>query len=149
MLKKLLHPGNLVLIGFGGMVIFMSVLVYLCTQNSHDLVSKDYYEQETNHSKIVAAQNNADAFADSFSVKEVGNKIQLQVPASLSSNLQQGKVVFFCLPDSRLDKTVELQKNNNGVYEIDASGWQSTSYKAQVSMVKEGKEYYKEMNLQL
>ncbi|MFZ1530015.1 MAG: FixH family protein [Ferruginibacter sp.] len=149
MTKKIFHSGNLVLVGFGGMVIFMSVLVYMCMQNGHDLVSKNYYEQEANHGKIVAAASNANAFGDSFSVKESGQKIQLQVPASLSNSMESGKVIFFCIPDSRLDKTVALEKNEKGFYEIDASNWQRTRYKAQVSLVKEGKEYYKEMELTL
>ena len=149
MTKKIFHSGNLVLVGFGGMVIFMIVLVYMCLQNGHDLVSKDYYEQEANHGKIVAAANNANAYGDSFSVKESGQKIQLQVPASISSDMERGKVIFFCIPDSRLDKTVALEKNEKGLYEIDAGNWQRTRYKAQVSLVKEGKEYYKELELKL
>ncbi len=149
MAKKIFHSGNLVLVGFGGMIIFMCVLVYMCILNGHDLVSKNYYEEEANHGKMVAAENNANAFGDSFSVKESGQKIQLQVPASLSNNLESGKVIFFCIPDSRLDKTVALEKNEKGLYEIDAGSWQRTRYKAQVSLVIDGKEYYKELELKL
>ena len=44
--NKLTHSGNVIMAGFGIMLLLMSFLVYKCIMQRTDMVSADYYETQ-------------------------------------------------------------------------------------------------------
>ncbi|RYD99585.1 MAG: hypothetical protein EOP54_03675 [Sphingobacteriales bacterium] len=149
-MKALRHPGNLILAGFVVMALGLLSLVYMATRVKFDMaVEGDYYQQEVNYDKKLAAEHTAKALGDNFSFKAEGSKLSLNLPAVLSAGIQNGWAEFFCLSDAGKDTKQALQKNADGLYvfnkETVAPGH---NYIVKVSFSARGKDYYKEFRLQ-
>ena len=48
--------------------------------------------------------------------------------------------------DDKKDRTILLEKNNDGLYAINTSDWGQGNYELKLSIQTEGKQYYKEFN---
>ena len=143
---KLLHAGNVVLIGFGFMVVFMSYLVVRCTLNPSIMVSKNYYDEELKYQDNIDARNNTVAFSDSLTLTKSSNLLQISVPATINDQLSEISLKAYNQADDTKDKLVALNKNSEGVYQVNTSTWGKGNYKLKLSMVSNHKQYYKEFN---
>ena len=56
--SKLTHSGNVIMAGFGIMLLLMSFLVYKCIVQRTDMVSADYYEKELHFQENIDAKAN-------------------------------------------------------------------------------------------
>jgi len=146
--NKLTHPGNILLIGFGGLLIMMGVLVYLSIKQDIPMVSKNYYEQELEYQDKLDAMNNADAYDKQFTLTIAENKVLIQLPQALSGSIQQGTAYFYCPANEAMDHTVQLAASGNGLYTFSRSELRAESYIVKLSFVAGEKSYYKEMPLQ-
>jgi hypothetical protein len=142
MTNKLTHSGNLIIAGFFCMLLLMSFLVYMCMIQRTDMVSKDYYQKELHFQENINAQVNAEPYQ--FTVLANEESVEVIIPKELSAQMQDATVSFYCAADSREDKTVKLVPGN-GVFSISTKGWKKMKYIAKISLVSEGKTYYKEM----
>lgn len=149
-MKTLKHPGNLILIGFVVMALGLLSLVYMATRVKFEMaVEGDYYQQEVSYDKKLVAEHRAKELGDSFSFKTEGAKLSLNLPATLSTGMENGLAEFFCLSDAGKDTRQTLQKNPDGLYVFNkekvAPGH---NYIVKVSFSAKGKDYYKEFRLQ-
>jgi hypothetical protein len=149
MLSKITHAGNIIIAGFIGMIFFMSFLVYSSINENIDMVSKNYYEEELVFQNKIDAKENALPFANDYAISQVEKQILLQLPQPLAANATSASVVFYCLANSKFDKTVILKANTTGLYTIDTKDFNKANYKVKVSIEANNKNYYKEMNLSL
>ena len=143
-MKKLLHPGNIVLFGFGGMVLFMCYLVYQCTQNPSIMVSKNYYEQELKYQDLIDAKSNTVEYSDSMTIAKTEGKVVFRIPLSLNNKLTGASVKLYNRADDTKDRTIDLKKNEEGLYALNTSDWGKGNYQLKLSIHAGEKQYYKE-----
>lgn len=144
---KLTHSGNILLIGFGGMLIMMSVLVYLSMKQDVSMVSKNYYEQELVYQDKLDAMNNTTSYDQLFSVTKSNDKVLLQIPAALSKNITKGSVYFYSPSNERLDYKENIKATATGIYSFDKNIAQHAGYIVKISFRSGDKDYYKELKL--
>jgi len=145
-MKKLLHPGNIVLYGFGVMVLFMCYLVYQCTQHPSIMVSDNYYEQELKYQDVIDARSNTVAFTDSLTLNKQEGEVILHIPNSINKELTTASLQLYNRSDDKKDRNIPLKKNNEGIYSIDTKDWGKGNYQLKLSIEAGSKQYYKEFN---
>ena len=146
MANKFTHSGNLIIAGFCCMIVAMSFLVYQCTRQQTDMVSTDYYQQELKFQDNIDAKSNAAAYQ--FKITTSGSNIGVVIPPELAAQMQKASIRFYCPADSRQDKLVPLVAGD-GNYTINAVTWKHIRYIAKISLVSNGKVYYKEIPVNL
>jgi hypothetical protein len=144
---KLTHSGNVLLIGFGGMLIMMSVLVYLSMKQDVSMVSKNYYKQELVYQDKLDAMDNATSYDSLFFLTQSGTNVVLQIPASLSKNISEGSVYFYCPSNEQLDYKEKIKATTTGTYLFDKDVTKNAGYLVKVSFRSGDKDYYKELKL--
>ena len=145
-MKQLLHAGNVVLIGFGCMVLFMGYRVFQCIQNPFVLVSDNYYQEEMAYQGQIDARTNTVLYNDSIQCMQEGQHITLILPASLNTVMDSAHIKVYNQSDSKKDKEITLERNASGEYTIPTISWEMGTYKLKLSIRSGGKDYYKEFN---
>jgi hypothetical protein len=149
-MKALKHPGNLIIIGFVCCAVALLSLVYATTKVNFDMaVEGDYYQQEVAYNQQLIAEKRASAFGTAFNFTATGNKLKLELPSDLSTNLSKGVVEFYCLSDSKKDTRQHLPASADGVYIFDRSNVAAgKNYLVKVNFESQGKTYYKSFSMQ-
>ncbi len=145
-MKKISHPGNIILMGFGGMVLFMCYLVYQCTQNPSVMVSNNYYEQELKFQDLIDAKTNTLPFTDSLIMNKESHQITFQIPLSINKEITKASVQLYNRADDKKDRTINLAKNEQGIYALNTIDWGKGNYELKLSIQTGTKQYYKEFN---
>lgn len=143
-MSKSIHSGNVVLIGFGIMILFMSALVYLCTQNPAIMVSKNYYEEELSYQDRIDAKDNTASFDQALTMDKGDGHVTITIPGTLNSQLKKASLDIYSLTDDRKDRKIELSPNPEGIYTVNTTDWQQGNYKVKLSFESGNKHYYKE-----
>lgn len=146
-ISKLRHPGNILLAGFGLMLLLMSGLVYLSIKQDIPLVSKQYYEQELVYQQKIDASHNAAAYGTAFHIDLKDDQLQLTLPQKLAQQVTQSKAWFYCPANAEMDRSVTLQPSQNGQYVFRRNEFPGKGYLLKLSFTANGKSYYKEFNL--
>lgn len=149
-MKALKHPGNLIIMGFVVLALGLLSLVYASTQVKFEMaVEGDYYQQEMAYNDQLKAEQSAMAFGKAIDFKPEGAKLTLLLPAALSSQIEQGKVSFFCLSASKFDTEQQLAMSADGMYLFDrATVAPGHNYLVKVAFKSNGKDYYREFKMQ-
>ncbi|RLD32646.1 MAG: hypothetical protein DRJ02_01830 [Bacteroidetes bacterium] len=95
-------------------ILFMSfifVLVYLSTQNSINLVEKDYYPKGLKYQTRIDDIKRAAELKDQFNITQTDELIILTIP---EINPDSGSIVFFRPSDQQLDMTSEIEPDSSG-----------------------------------
>lgn len=147
--NKWTHPGNLILLGFAAMLVFISFLVYKSTQIDFQMTSKDYYEDEFKYNDKMIAEKNALPLKADFLITNASDHLEVHIPTSLSANFDEGNINFYCPSDATQDKRVALDTSADGKYMVATQAWKKTGYRAQFTLIKDEKEYYIELPVSL
>ncbi|MCP9752993.1 FixH family protein [Ferruginibacter sp. HRS2-29] len=142
MTKSFFHAGNVVLAGFGCMVIFMSYLVYQCTQHPSSMISDHYYEKEMLYQQTINATGNASSYH--FSAVAQRDTLHINIPQTLSASLSSGTAYLYCASESEQDKQFQLTPGQAD-YNFDIRSQKKRPYLLRLSLKSGGKEYYKEL----
>ncbi|HPI54945.1 MAG TPA: FixH family protein [Chitinophagaceae bacterium] len=148
-MKRFAHAGNVILFGFGAMVLFMTWLVFKCTQNPSMMVNDNYYEKELKYQDVIDARVNTDAYSDSLVMSTENKVLVFRIPASLNTTMEKASLDVYNKSDSKKDQQVGLEKNNDGVYTVNTQNWAAGSYTIKLSFSSQGKAFYKEFNCML
>ena len=144
--NKLTHSGNVIMAGFGIMLLLMSFLIYKCLVQRTDMVSTDYYEKELHFQENIDAKANGDRYP--FKVAVTNEAVEVSIPTELADKMQDGMINFYCTADSRQDKVLQLVAGN-GNFVINTKGWKNMKYIAKISLVSNGIKYYKEIPIMI
>lgn len=148
-MKRFAHAGNVILVGFGVMVLFMTWLVFKCTQNPSMMVNDNYYEKELKYQDVIDARVNTDAYSDSILMSSANKTLVFQIPTSLNGSMEKANLEVYNKSDSKKDQQVKIEKNNEGVYSVNTQNWAPGSYTVKLSFSSNGKAFYKEFNYML
>ncbi len=141
-----LHAGNMILLGFGGMVLFMSWLVFQCTQNPYVLVSNNYYEQELVYQDIIDAKVNAQTSNDKILFDQTGQDVVLSLQGDMKTSMTSANLKVYNKSDDKKDRMVKLEKNESGIYAVSTKDWGKGNYILKLMVYTKDKNYYQEFN---
>lgn len=106
--------GLRIIILYSGFVLLMLTLVYKCTQQKFDLVSKDYYAQELAYQKVIDGSHNMTMLNEQVTIKQQPGGIYIQLPDS-QVGLENGKIFFYRPSDASKDRKIDFSTINTAV----------------------------------
>lgn len=148
-MNKVFHAGNIVLIGFGAMVLFMCYLVYQCTQNPSILVTQKYYEQELTFQDKIDAAYNGSSIDEFLQFQRNERNLSFIINDSVNNTIQKLSVDFYNMADDTKDRNMGLIKNEDGKYIIPLEDGVHGNYKIKFNFNTSDKKYYKEYSVNL
>jgi len=145
---KKLNWGHSIFFIYSAFVVAILFMVYQSTQQTYDLVEKDYYAAELKYQDVIDASARAKALGGDFIVKYESDSIKLILPSPFKGVNVVGKVQLYFAADKQQDKTYEFEtlnayaafmteKQNKGLYTI------------KLDIVKSGVAYYYEQKIYL
>lgn len=149
MANQKFHAGNIILIGFGVMLLFMTYLVYQCTQNPSDMVTDNYYEKEMQFQTMLDARENMKPYQDSVWMQKKQNEFVLNMSSSFASQIDSIELNAYCLADSKKDQALSFLSHQQTTHNISTQNWQPGNYTLKFKFKGAGKMYYKELSLSL
>jgi hypothetical protein len=145
---KKLNWGHSIFFIYSAFVVAILFMVYQSTQQTYDLVEKDYYAAELKYQDVIDASARAKALGGDFIVKYESDSIKLILPSPFKGVNVVGKVQLYFAADKQQDKTYEFEtlnaykafkteKQNKGLYTI------------KLDIVRSGVAYYYEQKIYL
>ena len=108
------------------------------------MVSKNYYEQELKYQDLIDAKSNTVEYSDSMTIAKTEGKVVFRIPLSLNNKLTGASVKLYNRADDTKDRTIDLKKNEEGLYALNTSDWGKGNYQLKLSIHAGEKQYYKE-----
>ena len=127
-------------------ILFMSLIlyfVYLTTQNSIQLVEKDYYPKGLAYQQRIEEIKNARIYEDDFSILETEKEVIIHLPAMNpdTSNLQ-----IFRPSDKALDIVTEINPDTSNALHFPVEKFRKGKYIIKVFWKENDTGYYLEKN---
>lgn len=143
------HSGNLVLVGFAAMIVFMIWLVYQCTQNPSLMVSKDYYNQELKHQEVIDAKQTFHDLNTPIRLETDNNQLKLFIPDTLNKKLSKLNISFFQYANPNGDSNIELPISSDGVYLFERKKFAAGKYRVDIDMYSGDQRYFERQTVTL
>ena len=134
---------------YAGFVLLIVTLVWKSTHTKFDLVSEDYYEQEVNFQKKIDACSNSARLSQMPVPGITADAILVFFPQEFAGRGVSADVQLYSPSNAALDTKFKALGMRDGRVTIPRKGIIPASYIMKLSWVCEGKEYYKEMPLNL
>jgi hypothetical protein len=147
-MNKLTHPGNLIIAGLAGMILFMVYMVTQCLRQNIPLVNENYYQKEVAYQQEIDAKENASSLLEKISITKVEKTLQVNIPNAVMENFTSGEIKFYCPSDKSQDKEIKLQKQTGPIM-VNTADWKNIGYIAKVNIEAGGKKYYQEVDIKL
>lgn len=135
--------GTGIIFVYTGFVVFMLGMVYLCTRQHFDLVTKDYYEEELKYQQIIDGMNNEKALGKSTTVVIGSDLVTVTLPMTTINGA--GRVVFYKPDNAKFDKEFALEGKT--AVQVPLKDLAKGIYKVKASWEHKGKPYYNEQSV--
>ncbi len=122
-------------------VVGIVYLVYKSSQQTIDLVDKNYYQKEIQFQNEIDATNKANKLGLIPKIKKIGNVEYLIIPDSSESKLH-GLAHFYCPSNSKNDVMMELPLTTTGQWTLPSSQIKSSNYQVKVNWINESKDTF-------
>ena len=122
-------------------VVGIVYLVYRSSQQTIDLVDKNYYQKEIQFQNEIDATNNANKHGLIPTIKKIDNIEYLVIPDTSKSKLH-GLAHFYCPSNSKNDVMMELPLSTNGKWTLPSKQIKSSAYQVKVNWVNESKDTF-------
>jgi len=132
---------------FIAFAIMMGYLVYRSFGTNFELVGKDYYKDELRYQQVIDGTDRANLLHTAVQLKQLSDKITLQMPEEMKNKNISGSVLFYCAYDSKKDKKFILNTDGSGVQVFNTSTITPGTYTVKVDWNNEGKNFYTEKNI--
>lgn len=130
-------------------LLFVAGIVFLvikANNQSFDLVTKDYYEEELKFQQVIDASGRTDSLSGKINVTKDNNQLIVSFPADFINKKISGEFFLYCPSDEKKDF-----KNS---FESDSMIWiqkipdgASGQYTVKLKWAVEGKSYYYEKSI--
>jgi hypothetical protein len=131
-----------------GFVAFAGMIVYMVVQSMHtryDLVSTEYYKDELQYQQVIDGTSRANQLTSRATVTQQNEALVIQLPAEMQQKTITGSLWFYSVDDSKKDKKIALQLNDNAVQTIDSRQFVPGNYTAKLRWESNGTSYYSEV----
>ena len=136
--------GNKILIVFICFATLMGTLVYKCTQQSFELVSKDYYSDELRYQDKIDGTINANKISD-VTISQDENTLFIQFPKELIGQKLSGVIWFYCTAKASNDRKIPITIDSEAHMRIDKESVVKTKYLVKISWQVGKQMYFKEI----
>lgn len=138
--------GTKLLMVFGCFALLMSTLVYMCMKQNFELVSKEYYKDELRYQDRIDGMNNANKIGK-VAITEDNEKVAIQLPKEVQGLTIKGHALFYCPVNSKNDRAIPLEVNDEGLMLIEKSKLAKANYQVKLNWQIGDDQYYIEQNL--
>lgn len=136
--------GYKILILYLGFVLLILTMVRLTMNQTVDLESKDYYEQELKFQDKIDKQNRANKLAEPLTWEVKPGTLTLKFPQEFKGKPVSGNINFFRPSDASLDKTIAVVADSTAIQSVSLNTLKSGMYKIRINWNVENTEYYNE-----
>lgn len=140
--------GNKLLLAFIVFAALMGTLVYMCTQENFELVSKDYYADELRYQDKIDGTNNANKLSDVV-ISQTDHELLLNLPKEHAGLAIKGDLWFYCPTNAGYDRKMPLQVNPEGQMQISKSALAHAAYRVKITWQSGSEKFYKEVDLKV
>ncbi|MDB5191011.1 MAG: hypothetical protein JWQ96_574 [Segetibacter sp.] len=140
--------GNKLVFVFIAFAALMGTLVYKCMQQNFELVSKDYYNEELRYQDKIDGTNNANKLSN-VKVDYSGDELHIHLPKELNGLALTGDALFYCATNSKFDRKLPLQVNDEGLMNVGLRILAKTNYILKISWQVGNEQYYNEQSVDL
>jgi hypothetical protein len=135
--------GKWIVVAFVAFAIFIGTLVTVCVRQDISLVSKEYYKEELAYQGQIQRIQNTRELKEKPIMEKIDAKT-LELRFDLKSNVQKGKLLFFCPSNPHMDKSFDLDLSKANVQLVNIASLQKGMYRAKLFWTVEGKEFFVE-----
>ena len=139
---------NKLLLVFAGFAVLIGTLVYKCSQQNFELVSKDYYNDELRYQDKIDGVNNANKLSN-VQIAQTPEEVSIQLPKELNGLATTGEAWFYCATNASNDRKIPLGASEDGTIKIDKRKLAKTNYQVKLSWQKGNDKFYNEQSLQV
>lgn len=136
--------GTKIFIAYGLFIFFIVYLVIRSTEVNTDLVAEDYYQQELAFQTKIDKQQNLQKLGANITVRQQGQRIEIQVAAGSSFVKADGTITFMRAQDKRMDRSFDLALNEEGKMAVPTDNLIRGKYMVQLDWKSNGVGYYHE-----
>lgn len=126
----------------------MSYLVFRAYRTNFELVKTDYYKDELAYQNVIDAMNLANTLSATPAFSQNGASVALQMPNEMIGKSISGHAWFYCAYDSRRDRKLDIQPDENG-NQILSGSFVPGNYTVKLEWSAEGKNYYTQKELSI
>jgi hypothetical protein len=135
--------GKKLIMVFIGFALLMSTMVYMCSKQQFDLVSKDYYSEELRYQDRIDATNNASRLSN-VEIRQNAENVVIELPKEMQGLSVRGQVWFYCANDAANDRKIEIESDHEGKQFISKSKLAKTNYTVKVNWKSGDDNFYTE-----
>ncbi|WKN41135.1 FixH family protein [Tunicatimonas pelagia] len=135
-----------IVVAFSLFGIFIGVLVFRSFQQTIDLVSEDYYQQELGYQERIDKIANSQSLDSPLTFAQQAQQLVVQFPDDLTANVE-GNIQLFCPSDMRNDRTVAIALNSDQQQIIPTNKLAKGYYKVKVDWVSGDAAYFTEESI--
>ena len=130
-------------------VVMIIGLVAATFRHQSQLVTKDYYQQESGFNQRMQAQQAAAKLSAPISLKLDQETVDLQFPAELANEHIKGEAYFYSVANAGGDRRFPFDIASNGHCKIPRADLQKGKYELQVQWTAAGTDYFQKKTLLL
>jgi hypothetical protein len=132
-----------------GFVVMIIGLVAATFRQPSQLVTKDYYEQESNFNQHLQAQQAAAELSAPVEIKMNEQAIELQFPHEFENEQVKGEAYFYSVSNAGLDRRIPFDIAKDCHWQLSRSELTAGKYELQIQWTVAGTSYFQSKNLQL
>lgn len=140
--------GNKIVWVFICFALLMGTLVYKCTQQNFELVSKDYYSDELKYQDKIEGTINANKISDVI-LSQDDKTLFIQFPKELQDSNIAGTIWFYCTAKASNDRKFPISVDTHLRMLVDKKNLAKTRYLAKISWQTNGQLYFKEIAISI
>ncbi len=145
MLRKLTHPGTLILIGFACMIIFVMAIFLSVDTDAFQLVTDNYYDKELDYQSQLDAESRAKKLGSEFQLYMSKDTLHYALPASMYADVDSVHLFFYHVSESKLDREYTLPTENTQYHSVPCKFTHGKNYELSFSFTADGKEYLRKI----
>jgi hypothetical protein len=136
------HKLTLGFLAFAGMIVYMVIQ----SMNTHyDLVSNEYYKEELQYQQVIDGTSRANQLSSQITVTQAGKQLIIQLPNEMQHTTVTGSLLFYSADNSKKDKTITLQTNEQARQIIDSRAFIPGKYTVKIRWQGNGEQYFTEV----
>jgi hypothetical protein len=123
-------------------------MVYQSTQQTYDLVEKDYYAAELKYQEVIDAADRANKLGGSLQIDQTNDSLFVRLPAAFKGVNVKGKVQLYFAADKQQDVLYHFE-TMEGFTVLKKREKKKGSYMLKLDLIKSGVAYYYEQKIYL
>ncbi len=145
MLRKLTHPGTLILIGFACMIAFVFAIFLSVDTTAFQLVTDNYYEKEQDFQGQLDAEKRARGLGEELQVYMSQDTLHYTLPKNMYTGIDSVHLFFYHVSESKLDRDITIATHHLQTQSMVFPFTLGKNYELSFKFESEGEKYLKKI----